>query len=198
MTTNDSPQLDGQNNDNSSMLSGSGRKTLAEVQEAYQTGKAEALIREMNPDQQARFRQVFFRAAAIHARQMLAGDPRYQAAFDWLETMEGWTYNLDTEPDQDGARGLMRVIDFMEDSTVDGPKHVMDHLVSAISMGIFPASKHAAHAIAKSVLYLAPANPEQHPVKAVMVIAIQVMRWHLEVAWAILHDTSIPPLELEP
>src|SRR5688572_20320680 len=55
--------------DDSPMFSGSGTKSIADVREAYQTGKAEALFHKMNPDQQARFRQEFIRAAVMHAEQ---------------------------------------------------------------------------------------------------------------------------------
>jgi hypothetical protein len=203
MTTDDSPQLGGQRgdnapDDNSPMISGSGTKSIAEVKEAYQTGKAEALICTMNPDQQTRFRQEFIRAAVIHVEQMLAGDLRYQAALDFLQAMQQWIDNLPANPPMGEIRSLLRVIAEMEDRPVNGPKKAMDHLQSAFAMGIFPASKHAAYAIAKSVLFLTYANPDNAPFRADSAVALQVLRWHLEVVWAILHNASIPPLALEP
>jgi hypothetical protein len=196
MNTDDVPSLGGQPDDDSPMIGGP-PGSIDAARKEYQTGKAEALFRGMTPDQQTRFRQVFLRPAVMHVEQMLAGDPRYQAARDLLQTMQQWIDNLPTMT-ADQTRTLLTVYDAMENRPVVGPKKTMDHLLQAFTMGIFPASKHAAHAIAKSVLYLAYENPDQAPFRAEADLAMQVMRWHLKVAWAILNDASVSPLELEP
>jgi hypothetical protein len=191
-TTGNEPQLGGQGEDNSPMISSVVTRAIASARGAYQTGNLKALLEHMEPAQYLTFRRAIVQLAYNFARpavdRLTPSDKRYTEVVTAIELVERWL----ADPKDEVA--FYRLLTINKNGTFWGysEDHIemMRFLLRAIDPNvvapIYPLAS-TALSLAHGILFFSTNRPVYQ-----REIRRQLKDWYVELAWAILLGKPLP------
>lgn len=225
MSTDDSPQLGGLPADNAPMISSVETRVYATLRGAYQAGNLDALIQQMTPAQQLRFRQALVAQALPYAEQALPPDsPGYEPERASLAAARRWL--ADPRPELEDLP-LQILVESAHVSVhyyhPDDPRKI--RFPSFPERGYSPNRGRAQFSLWTAGLILSPlvaglsgsaewfkifivnaVNRSQQDILDLLPreqqharftrISQIIQRWTLDAAWLVLQDKEPPPLEI--
>jgi hypothetical protein len=212
MTTDNSPQLGGQSEDNSPMIGSVRTRAIVSARGAYLARNLDALVQNFDEDQRSQLFHVMLDQARRCVEAIIPLRPDEDISRAWFDVITGWvddpqlarkrahatmhyTPPFDVPPDDYVIHHALRRLAYLA-SFVGEVMERPDRIAIVFEMlpGVIGVCARAFNdtpydSYSESVT---DANPTH------IAAATRSREWMIEAAWAILSDKPVPPLELTP
>ena len=187
MATGDEPMLSQPADDNLPMISGRGTKIIADARGAYLAGNLDALIKQMDEAQLARFHRSLIRQVISLTRELPTERPEHIRLAQYIRLAEFWLVEpINANP----SRVYPPVLPGWHDNMLEDFAKVVDNAGNLSSAAYY--ARTWAQYISQPTGSLLPVEAEKR--EKIIRNVRTGYRWQIEAAWAILQGKEPPSL----